>query len=327
MLRIYRADAGRALLVTACAAAVFVSAACTRGESDTLSASTSLIVYNAGSLARPIRVAFDSFAVGRKITLEQQSTGSLESARKITELGQTPDVIALADAEIFPQLLMPKHVSWYIPFARNRMVIAYRAGLDPAYVPDSTNWWQLLDRDGVRVGRSDPARDPNGYRVLLTLRLIERQTGRAGLAQRLLDRWGDRHVRAASAELLALLQAGEVDYIWAYESVARAADIPFVHLSGKVDLSNDADSALYATARVRIAAGSPGDSITVTGAPIRFALSIPRAAQHGEMAAEFVRYLVSGDGARILSAAHLDVLAGERVVGDSADSPFAARSR
>lgn len=299
--------------------------ACTSGNDGKQSAATTLIIYNAGSLARPIRVAFDSFAVGRKWTLQQESAGSLESARKITELGHVPDVIALADAEIFPQLLMPRHVEWFLPFARNRMVIAYRSGLNAVQIPDSANWWKIMDRANVRVGRSDPARDPNGYRVLLTLQLLEQRANAPGLANRLLQRWGDRDVRASSSELVALLQAGELDYIWAYESVARAAGLSFVRLSEAVDLSSDRDSAQYAAVRVRIPGSSITDSIWVSGAPIRFALSIPRGAPHHELATEFVNYITHGDGVRILRNAHLDVLEGAAIVGDSSRAPVRPR--
>ena len=86
-----------------------------------------LVVFNAGSLARPIRAALDSFTAREGVRYEQESAGSLETARKLTELGKVPDLIALADAEVFPGYLVPTHVTRYVEFARNRMVLAYTA--------------------------------------------------------------------------------------------------------------------------------------------------------------------------------------------------------
>src|SRR5690606_7788396 len=81
-----------------------------------------LTVFNAGSLARPMRAVLDTFARREQVTIAQENAGSLESARKLTELGKIPDIIALADADVFPQYLVPTHVGGYTLFARNRMV-------------------------------------------------------------------------------------------------------------------------------------------------------------------------------------------------------------
>jgi ABC-type molybdate transport system substrate-binding protein len=84
-----------------------------------------VVVYLAASLTKPLQAALDSFAVRNDVLVQRESGASLEHARKITELGRVPDVIALADVEVFPQLLMPAHVTWYAEFARNRMIIGY----------------------------------------------------------------------------------------------------------------------------------------------------------------------------------------------------------
>src|SRR5688572_15561920 len=108
-----------------------IAVACTRGDDrgNTASAGTEgpLVVFNAGSLARPMRAALDTFAAREGVRVEQEQAGSLETARKLTELGRVPDVIALADYEVFPELLVPEHTTWYAKFARNRMVLAHRS--------------------------------------------------------------------------------------------------------------------------------------------------------------------------------------------------------
>ena len=86
------------------------------------------MVYNAGSLALPLRTALDSFAAREHVTVEQENAGSLETARKLTELGKIPDIVAVADYEVIPLLLIPSHTTWYAKFARNRMVSHWSGG-------------------------------------------------------------------------------------------------------------------------------------------------------------------------------------------------------
>lgn len=266
-----------------------------------------LIVFNAGSLARPLRAALDSFAAREGVAVQQENAGSLETARKLTDLGKIPDVIALADQEVFPQLLMPAHTSWYLRFARNRMVLAYTSASRYAAEIDSMNWHRVLLRPGVEIGRADPNRDPNGYRTLIVFQLAEKHYGVPGLSARLLASAADRNVRPKEADLVALLQAGELDYAWSYESMARAAGLRFITFPGRIDLGSPDDSLFYHSAQVSVA-GSGGDSLRIAGAPIMYALAVPRNAPHADLGARFVTFLLSGNGRRILRAEHLNVL-------------------
>ncbi|MBA4071938.1 MAG: tungstate ABC transporter substrate-binding protein WtpA [Gemmatimonas sp.] len=297
-------------------ALVVFSAACgPRGERP--DGSKVLVAFNAGSLAVPMRVALDSFAAREGVEVQQESAGSLETARKLTELGSVPDVIALADEEVFPQLLMPEHVSWYVRFAHNRMVLAHTPRARGADGITGDNWWQVLLRDGVETGRSDPQLDPNGYRTLLVLQLAEHHYAQPGLAERLLRAMPARNVRPKEADLVGLLQAGEFDYIWSYESMAKNLGLDFVRLPEAIDLSSPADSALYATARVKVR-GKGADSVEFRGRPIVYALSVPTAAPHRAIGEQFVRYLLSADGRRVLREQGLDALKVPGVVGTGA---------
>ena len=281
-----------------------------------------LVAFNAGSLARPLRAALDSFALRESVQVEQESAGSLETARKLTELGKVPDVIALADEDVFPQLLMPTHTSWYVRFARNRMVLAYTPRSREADDINSDNWWQVLVRPGVETGRSDPQLDPNGYRTLLVLQLAERRYAKPGLAAQLLRAMPARNIRPKEADLVGLLQAGEFDYIWSYESMAINQGLRFVLLPEAIDLSSPADSALYATASVTVH-GKGADSVTFRGRPIVYALSVPTSAPHRAVAERFVRFLLSVDGQRILRAQGLDALDRPGLVGTGAPAGLA----
>ena len=283
-----------------------------------------LTVFNAGSLARPMRAALDSFARRENVTVEQESAGSLESARKITELGKVPDVIALADEEVFPQLLVPEHARWYAGFARNRMVLAYTDRSKHAAEISAGNWFDVLARPGVEVGRADPNLDPNGYRTLLVLQLAERHYRRPGLAARVLAAIPARNVRPKEADLVALLQVGEMDYVWSYESIARGVGLRYLALPHEIDLGDLADSALYREASVRVTGKSPTDSITFRGRPIVYALTIPTRAPSPALAERFVAFLLAPEGVAILRAAKLDALDRPVLVGEGAPAAVAA---
>jgi len=286
-----------------------------------------VVVFNAGTLAAPLKAAFDSFSVRGPAVVLQENAGSLETARKLIDLDRIPDVVALADYEIFPHLLMPKQTTWYALFARNRMVLAYTPRSKGAGEISASNWWQVITRPGIETGRSDPNLDPAGYRALLLFQLAETFYGKPGLAAQLERAAPARNVRAKSADLVALLQAGELDYGWGYESVAQAAHLEYVRLPDRIDLGNPADTTYYAQASVRVAGKTPADTIEFRGEPIVYALSIPAAAPHPTSAQRFVAYLLSPAGARVLRSVQLDALDRPVLVGSGAPATVSASAK
>lgn len=288
------------------AGALAILGACGGGD-GAASGRDTVVVYVAASLAQPMRVVADSFGRRQRTTVLLESGGSLEHARKLTELGRTPDVLALADHEVFPQLLMPRHVDSYVQFARNRMVIAYTPRSRFAQQVTDGNWREVLQRPGVEIGRPDPDRAPAGYRTLLTLRLAESHYQDAGLAARVLAHSPPRNMRGNAAELAGLLQLGELDYIFEYESLARSHTFLYVRLPPEIDLGDPALAQHYASVSVRVAGRTPRDSLTFVGAPILYGAAIPRTAPHAAAAARFLDYLL-GDGKAILRRANVDML-------------------
>ncbi len=267
-----------------------------------------LVVFNAGSLGLPFRNLLKAFKQAYPgVRTSQESSGSLEAARKITELGKTPDVLAVADYAIIPKLLIPAHADWYATFATNSLVLAYRnesaGGLEIA----NYNWYRILLRPGVRTGRSDPALDPAGYRTLMVWQLAERFYRQPTLARLLQDASPPRYMRPKEADLTALLQLGELDYVWTYASIARTNGFRWLDLPAEINLSDPALAATYAEARVVLpgATGGTKDSVEFRGEPIVYALTIPRGAPHPEVAEAFVRFVFSQEGQRILAEAGL----------------------
>ncbi len=299
-----------------------VAASC--GRRTPASGSGAIVVYTAASVAIPIRAALDTFAVHQHVTVQQENGGSLDIARKLTELHEIPDVVVLADYDVFPKLLVPGQTTWYAEFARNRMVLAFTNTSKFASQVDSTNWPQILQRPGVQVGRANPDLDPNGYRTLLTMQLAERYYDQPGLYDKLMKLSPAKNVRPREADLVGVLQAGEFDYIWSYESLALATKLRYVTLPSAIDLGTPADTDLYARATVKVAGKTPKDTLTIKGKPIVYALSIPTGAPHPAAARTFVSFLLSREGRRLLRANKLDALDTPVIIGRGAPASVQA---
>jgi molybdate/tungstate transport system substrate-binding protein len=278
---------------------------------------------SAASITRPVRTALDSFSARIGVKYDLEPGASLEVARRLTDLNRTADVLLLADPEVFPQLLMPRFVHWYALFARNRIVLAYTQHSRGAREINASNWRRVITRRGVEVGRSDPNTDPSGYRTVLTMQLAERYYHEPGLYARLLSGAPQRNVRPREADQIALLQTGELDYIWTYQNLAENDGLKFVKLPDEIDLGNPADSTTYARVSTRVLGKRQGDTVTMRGAPILFAFSIPVAAEHRALAERFLAYLVSTDGRRVLRSQHVDAL--DRIVPSGRDVPRGLR--
>jgi molybdate/tungstate transport system substrate-binding protein len=294
-------------------AALLVVAACARGDAGR--DETPIVVYTAASITRPMRAVLDSFARRTGARYEQESAASLELVRRVTELHATPDVMALADPDLFPSLLEPRFTRWHALFGRNRIVIAYTARSRGASSMNANSWWQVLARPDVQVGRADPNTDPSGYRTLLAWQLAARHYGIPDLEARMLRAAPARNVRPREAEQVALLQAGELDYIWTYESLAALMGLRYLKLPDAVDLGSPADSAAYVFASTRVLGKRAGDTLTVRGRPILFGVTVPTSAPHAAVAERFVAFLLSPEGRRILRREHFDALDAPTFVG------------
>jgi molybdate/tungstate transport system substrate-binding protein len=270
-----------------------------------------LVVFNAGSLSKPFNDLLRAFkARYPEIVPAQENSGSLEAARKLTDLGKIPDVLAVADYSVIPKLLVSRFADWYVLFARTSMVLAYTDQSLGAREITGKNWWQLLQRPDVRWGHSDPILDPAGYRSQMVFQLAERYYRQPGLAARLEAAIPSRYIRPKSADLIALVQVGELDYAWEYEAVAKMHRLRYVELPPEINLGDPRLAETYAHTAVRLpgTSRSGGDSVVFRGEPIAYALTIPTAAPHSRAAEAFVRFVFSAEGLAIIKANGFTVL-------------------
>ncbi len=286
----FKVRSGFSALVSVAVVLAVVAPSCSReGKMDD---SRNLIIFHAGSLSVPfkeIAEAFEKENPGVKVSLE--AAGSRTCARKISDLGRRCDVMASADYSVIDALLIPEHAAWNIKFASNEMAIVYHDGSRSAGEIDADNWHEILLRDDVAFGRSDPNSDPCGYRAVLTVKLAERHYGLDGLSGSLLEK-DNEYIRPKETDLLALLESGTIDYIFLYRSVAQQHGLQYLVLPDEINLKKPGLSDLYASVSVDISGKKPGTVITKRGAPMVYGVTVPRSSQQPELAIRFVEFLL-----------------------------------
>jgi molybdate/tungstate transport system substrate-binding protein len=262
-----------------------------------------LVILHAGSLTVPVDELTTAFqAKYLDVTFETEAGGSNATARKISELGREADLMMSADYTVIDKLLIPDFADWNVQFARNTMVVAYTDQSQYADEINADNWYEILTREGVIYGHSDPDADPCGYRTLLVWQLAEAHYGVDGLYDTLQDHCPLENVRPKAVELIALLESGDMDYAWEYRSVAVQHGLKFVELPNEINLSMVEHADFYGQASVEIAGSEPGATMTMTGAPIVYGVTIPKNAPSPDLALEFVKFLLGPDGQAIMEA-------------------------
>lgn len=272
------------------------------------------VVFAAGSLARPLRAALDTIAATGGPAVRLEIMGSRELLRAVTSLGRTPDLIVTADADELERTLMPAHVTSSTTFARNRVVLALSRTLAARERITSANWADEVSAGRLRIARTDPARAPLGYRTQLVWQLAESALQRPGLAKRLAAASPDALLRGNESDLAALLESGDADAAWCYESLARSLGLSYVVLGDAIDLGSEADSLRYRVATVRVSGETPGDSVTMHGTPIRYAIAVLANGRDVAGATILRERLLDVTSVRIMRRIGLDVLDGPRVV-------------
>ena len=258
-----------------------------------------LVIFHAGSLSVPFRDISAEFKKQHPhISIKAEAAGSRASARKICDLGRECDVLASADYRVVDNLLMPTYADFNIQFALNEMVIAYTNVSKFSKKISSDNWQEILLRDEVAVGRSDPDLDPCGYRTLMVFQLAEKHDKVPGLAKKIEAK--DRYIRPKETDLLALLEAGEIDYLFIYRSVAAQHGLNMILLPDEINLKSMDFADFYNTATVKLSGKQPGELITYKGEPMVYSITIPKTAKNPDAAQSWIALLLSEKGQEIM---------------------------
>ena len=254
-----------------------------------------LIIFHAGSLSLPMKelaAEFRKLHPGIKVLLEP--AGSVECARKITDLGKPCDIMASSDYQVIDKMLIPKYADWNIKFVSNEMAIVFNDKSRNANKINRSNWYEILLREDVAYGRSDPNADPCGYRSVMTMQLAEKFYKKPGLTSKLTAK--DRnYMRPKEVDLVALLESNALDYVFLYKSVAIQHHLRYVELPDEINLRNPSFAKLYNSASVEINGKSPGMKETMKGEPMIYGITLLSKAPNKTAAIEFLTFMLSQD--------------------------------
>ena len=316
-----------------------------------------LIVFAAGSLIKPFSELESAFErANPNIDVEMEFHGSIQVIRQVTDLDKKIDIVATADQALIPYLMYSKtdpatgkpYAGWHIKFASNKMALAYTSKSKYADVIDQLNWQEILRKKEVIIGLADPRFDASGYRSLMILKLSEAPLDAQPLFESIItDQFkypirvdsggglsiisipevlepvpGSRIViRGGSIQLLSLLESGNVDYAFEYESVIRQHNLKMIKLPDEINLGNPIFNDNYARVTVkldfqRFASLKP----VFEGQTIGYGLVIPENAQNPAGAEKFIEFMYGPTGQDIMKK-NFHPLIDPPIIDNPADAP------
>jgi len=270
----------------------------------TAAAESQISVLYAGSLGNLMETdvgpAF-SRATGYKY--QGEAKGSLLSANLIREKLRTPDVFISADPKVNQRLMGNENgdlVRWYATIFGNEMVLGYNpnsrfaAGLKQIGTNDP-RLYQILQEKGFRLGRGDPELEPKGYRTLFLFDLAEKRYQQPGLAQQILNNPERPTLIFPEEQLVARLEAGQLDAGIFYRNEAAEHSLPFIGFPRELNLSDPDLDLQYGAATYVSPQGTK-----YAGSAIVYSITIPENARNREGAVALVSFILSDEGRKIV---------------------------
>lgn len=299
---------------------------------------TTLKIYCAASLLFPLERAGDAFEVAYPdVNVEIEGHGSIQVIRQVTELGNKADLLFVADYSLIPLMMYNStepvsnqtFADWYARFASNKIVLAYTNSSKYANELNLTNWFSILQRPGVVFGFPNPTIDSLGYRALMTMQLAENYYGNNTIFYDLVTRNFDPPIssipsegnytifvpevqqpkgsnvilRASSVQLIPLLETGSIDYCFLYLSNARQYGLRYVEFPDEFDLGNAQFKNLYESVTVSFE-HQRFESVGLDrlGETIYYGFTIPNNAVNKDLAVDFAKFLLVGQGRDIFES-------------------------
>lgn len=258
-----------------------------------------LKILHAGALRKPIKECIHMLRESYPgLPVELEYAGSRACAKAVAA-GKTADIIALADYKVFYDLLIPDFVDTPSVFATDQMVLAYDEFSPASRTINESNWMDvLLNVSGIKYARSDHRLDPCGYRTLMLWQLAEEYYNLPGLYRQLENGWSNLYPK--SLDIAMALMEGKIDYGFEYLSVTRQMGFAYVRFPPEINLSDPRFADRYARVEVVIEGNYPGLETRITGAPIEFAVAIPKNSHQKELAGEFIDILTGPRGEKVL---------------------------
>jgi molybdate/tungstate transport system substrate-binding protein len=285
----------------------------------TLSGAFAGLVAGAGESMTPLQVACagsmgsmmdggirPAIAKALRAELQGRAQGSTGLANLIVAGSIRPDVFISVTPGPMRTVLKAGKAERAIPSARTEMVIAYSpksqyaAALSKSGDPGATPWWQILETPGFRFGRTDLNTDPQGLNIIFVMQLAERYYHQRGLAEKILGPQINPRQIFQEPQLMARLQAGQLDASSAYKTQPAALGLPFLSLPREVNLGSASMEKEYQQATVVLNGKAHQPS------PLVFYAAVLNDAPQPKLARRFLVWLQGPEARQILSRYHYD---------------------
>jgi molybdate/tungstate transport system substrate-binding protein len=268
-----------------------------------------LITFNADAYTPEVQALLNGFTAATSIPVAPtHPAGSFALAKQIASGSQVDVFIPVALSAAAPSNLGSLSSNWAIGFASDQMVVAYSnatvstpaaeaviSGYQRAAKSNSSSDWNFvfasLTSGSVKVGVSDPKADPAGLRGWLVLEAAGSLYGggqsayTAPLLQAKANVTG-----SAAANMVAPLQAGQMQFLFVYKSVAMAQHLGYIQLDHKINLGDPKLASSYAQVAYALPTGQ------TKGAPIILCMTIPNDAPDASEAMHMVQYVAKNAG-------------------------------
>jgi len=246
--------------------------------------------------------------------LQGRAAGSTGLANLIVAGSIRPDVFISVTPEPMRIVLKAAKAQSALPIARTEMVIAYSPTsqyaplLAKADEPGAKTWWQILEARGLRFGRTDPDTDPQGLNIIFTMRLAEAYYQQPGLADKILGPVINPQQIFQEPQVMARLQAGQLDASSAYKTQPAVLGLPFVELPKEINLGYASRENGYKMPTVNL------NGKTLHPLPLVFYAARLKDAPQPELANRFLVWLHSPKARAIFSRYHYDAPMGDEIL-------------
>ncbi|MBA3750907.1 MAG: substrate-binding domain-containing protein [Nitrosopumilus sp.] len=263
-----------------------------------------VFVMYAGSLVKIFEdVIGTAFQNETGYTYVGEGKGSVQVANLIRDGFRTPDVFVSAGTIPIMRLMnnTPPLAEWLLEFGSAEMVISYST--NSPYYNDLEKarkgeipWYDVLSKEGLKFGRTDPELDPKGYYAIITAKLANIYYNDSSIKERILGE--DRNTKQIFPEeiLKTILEAGQLDAVVAYKHEAVSRGLSYIALPKEINLSDPAFSYFYKRTNYTL----ESDQKIIYGEPIYFSITIPQTVKNLDGAISFVNFIISKNGSQIL---------------------------
>ncbi|OZB70050.1 MULTISPECIES: extracellular solute-binding protein [unclassified Thiomonas] len=261
-----------------------------------------LSVAYAGSMGALMDKALGpAIAKQDKVQYQGQGAGAFGLAHLIAAKQINPDVFVSITPGPIEVLQKAGLIDTAVPVASTQMVIAYSdkskfAADFKAAAAGKMPWYEVLEKPGLRFGRTDPKTDPQGRNIVFTMLLAQEFYKQPGLADKILGKVENEQQIFTEPSLLSRLESGQLDATSGYLSAVISHKLPYIKLPGEINLSDPAMIEKWYS-KVHFDIKLPnGKTDTLSTQPLVFYAAVLKNAPNPKAGAAFVKLMTSAEG-------------------------------